>query len=63
MLYENLEMAFIALLAKKVNRKAWHENKVKGKDLEGSIVLNFASQRNQEKNSNYNSPSTLKLRY
>ena len=54
---ENLErltetrlLAFQALLAEKANRKAWHDNKVRDKDLtEGDMALKFASQLHKKK--------------
>ena len=54
---ENLErltetrlLAFQALLTEKANRKAWHDNKVKDKDLaEGDMALKFTSQRHKKK--------------
>ena len=43
-------LAFQALLIEKANRKAWHDNKVKDKDLaEGDMALKFASQRHKKK--------------
>ena len=42
-------LVFQELLMEKANRKAWHNNKVKDKDLaEGDMALTFASQQSKK---------------